>query len=334
MKGHYPCEPALAEAAFTAQKSTTIVMGSPLTLYAEHAVFAILQKSKSTLTTQRVSRYEVILSIPSLQVVRFTVNPATFFAHPVSDDEQVHDCANYTPEEESKVGEDPIPGSTLLFVDGSSFIDQETGIRHSGAAIVKAEQQRLSDTLQIVSQIPLLSNFSAQAAELVAIIDALQQTEGLQHQPHGTEYVGGSVEAAGLGYGSATVIGATYVTKVWRIRRGEQGLPPSDEPTASSRERGLSECRAAIRAEVTVCATHIVGPNQGVVFHFYLLWSGRLNAPLPFERCPRGVQLKRGTAEDGECNLQALDSLRNGTGIHNELITLGTSLPLSVLVWC
>ncbi|KAJ1134948.1 hypothetical protein NDU88_001394 [Pleurodeles waltl] len=103
MKGHYPCEQALATAAFAVQKSTTIVMGSPLTVYVEHAVFTIFQKSKSTQPTQRVSGYEVILSIPSLQVVRcHTVNPATFFAHPVSDDEQVHDCATYTPEEASK----------------------------------------------------------------------------------------------------------------------------------------------------------------------------------------------------------------------------------------
>ncbi|KAJ1125406.1 hypothetical protein NDU88_003838 [Pleurodeles waltl] len=181
MKGHYPCEQVLAAAAFAVQKSATIVMGSPLTLYVEHAVFAILQKSKSTLTTQRVSGYEVILSIPSLQVVRcHTVNPATFFAHPVSEDEQVHDCATYTPEEESEIREDPIPGSMLLFVDGSSFIDQETGIRHSGAAVVRAEQQGSSDTLQIVSQIPLPSHFSAQAAELVAMIEALQHAEGLE----------------------------------------------------------------------------------------------------------------------------------------------------------
>ncbi|KAJ1097615.1 hypothetical protein NDU88_002732 [Pleurodeles waltl] len=181
MKGHYPCEQALATAAFAVQKSTTIVMGSPLALYVEHAVFAILQKSKSTLTTQRASGYEVILSIPSLQVVRcHTVNPATFFAHPVSEDEQVHECATYTPEKESEIGEDPIPGSMLLFVDGSSFIDQETGIRHSGAAVVKAEQQGSSDTLQIVRQIPLPSHFSAQAAELVAMIEALQHADGLE----------------------------------------------------------------------------------------------------------------------------------------------------------
>ncbi|KAJ1139716.1 hypothetical protein NDU88_006083 [Pleurodeles waltl] len=137
MKGQYPCGEALATAAFAVQKSTTIVMGSSLTLYVQHAVFAILQRGKRTLTTQKV-----ILSLPSLQVVRCQpVNPVTFFAHPVTDDEQVHDCANYVPEEESKVGEDPIPGSMLLFVDGSSFMDQETVIRPSGAAVVRAEQK-------------------------------------------------------------------------------------------------------------------------------------------------------------------------------------------------
>ncbi|KAJ1082288.1 hypothetical protein NDU88_002456 [Pleurodeles waltl] len=178
MKGHYPCEQALA---FAVEKSASKVIGTPITLYIEHAVSTILQKSKSTLTTQRVSEYEVILAMPSLQVVRcHTVNRTTFFAHPISDDEQVHDCANYTPEEESKVREDPISGSTLLFVDGSSFIDQETGIRHSGAAVVRAMQQGSSDTLHIVGQIPLPSHFSAQAAELEDIIEALQQAEGLE----------------------------------------------------------------------------------------------------------------------------------------------------------
>lgn len=39
MKGHYPCEQALAAAAFAVEKSTPLVMGCPLTLYTEHAVF-------------------------------------------------------------------------------------------------------------------------------------------------------------------------------------------------------------------------------------------------------------------------------------------------------
>ncbi|KAJ1140398.1 hypothetical protein NDU88_006751 [Pleurodeles waltl] len=194
MKGHYPCEQALATAAFAVHKSTTIVMGSPLTLYVEHAVFAILQRSKSTLTTQRVSGYEVILSLPSLQVVRFhTAIPATFFAHPVTADEQVHDCANYVPEEENKVGEDTVPGSILLFVDGSCFIEQETGIIFSGAAVVRAEQQGSSDTLQIVSNILLPSHFSAQAAELVAIFKVLQYAAIYSNSAYGKTTVHSSI---------------------------------------------------------------------------------------------------------------------------------------------
>ncbi|XP_078533692.1 uncharacterized protein LOC144819836 [Lissotriton helveticus] len=176
MKGHYPCEQALSTAAFAVEKSTPIVMGSPLTLYTEHAVFAIIQKAKTTLTTQRVSGYEVILSLPSLKVVKcHTVNPATFFAHPIATaDDDTHDCATYCPDESGTAKEDPLPDSIIYFVDGSSTIDQETGIRHTGAAVVRAQQNNSSDSLDIVQQITLPPHYSAQAAELVALIAALK----------------------------------------------------------------------------------------------------------------------------------------------------------------
>lgn len=63
--------------------------------------FSIIQKAKTTLTTQKVSGYEVILSLPSLKVVKcHTVNPATLFAHPIATaDDDPHDCATYSPDE-------------------------------------------------------------------------------------------------------------------------------------------------------------------------------------------------------------------------------------------
>ncbi|KAJ1126249.1 hypothetical protein NDU88_004657 [Pleurodeles waltl] len=173
MKAHYPCEQVLARAAFAPQTYTTIVMGSPLTPYLDRAVFAILQKAKGTLTTQRAFNYEIILSLLWLQDMHCqTVNPATFFVHPVTDSEQMHNCGTNIPDDVNTVGEDPIPGRILLFVDGSSFIDQKTGIRYSGAAVVTAEQQDSSDKSHIVSQMSLPSRFSAQAAELIAFIEA------------------------------------------------------------------------------------------------------------------------------------------------------------------
>ncbi|KAJ1175211.1 hypothetical protein NDU88_000502 [Pleurodeles waltl] len=54
MKGHYPCEQALATAAFAVQKSTTIAMGSPLTLYVEHAALRNMPGSDHHLTPHQI----------------------------------------------------------------------------------------------------------------------------------------------------------------------------------------------------------------------------------------------------------------------------------------
>ena len=69
MQVHFPCEQALGATAFVVDKSTSIVMGAPLTLYTEHVVFAIIQKGKGTLTTHRVSGYELMLFRPALNIV-------------------------------------------------------------------------------------------------------------------------------------------------------------------------------------------------------------------------------------------------------------------------
>ncbi|KAJ1089715.1 hypothetical protein NDU88_002860 [Pleurodeles waltl] len=142
MKGHYTREQALTTAAFPVQKSNPIVIGAPLTLYAEHAVFAIIQNAETTLTTQSVSGYELILSLPSLKIVKcHTVNPATFFAHPVLESEDdVHDCVTKVPNESGLAIVDPIPDSMVCIVDGSSPIAQDTAIRYTGAAVVRAQR--------------------------------------------------------------------------------------------------------------------------------------------------------------------------------------------------
>ncbi|KAJ1198052.1 hypothetical protein NDU88_001896 [Pleurodeles waltl] len=62
MQGHFACEQVLAAEAFAIDKSTFNVMGALLTLCAEHSVFAVIQKSKSTLITQRVPGYKRMLS--------------------------------------------------------------------------------------------------------------------------------------------------------------------------------------------------------------------------------------------------------------------------------
>ena len=97
------------------------------------------------------------------------MNPATFIAHEVQEGEEIHDCATYTPEGISQAEEDPIPESEALFGDGSSMIDQETGIRHTGAAVVAACSHVPREMLQVTGQLALLKHLTAQAAELITL---------------------------------------------------------------------------------------------------------------------------------------------------------------------
>ncbi|KAJ1173047.1 hypothetical protein NDU88_004889 [Pleurodeles waltl] len=176
MQGYFPCEQALAAAV---NKSTSIVMGAPLTLYAEHPEFTVIQKSKSTLTTQQVSRYKLMLSRPLFKIVWYhLVNPATFLVHEVKKGEETHNGAIYTPEGICQAEDDPILDSEVLFVNKFSTIDQETGVRHTGAAVVMAHSHAASETLHITAQLTLLSHFSAQTAELTALIEAFTQSSG------------------------------------------------------------------------------------------------------------------------------------------------------------
>ena len=69
-----------------------------------------------------------MLSRPALIIVRcHIVKPATFLAHDVQEGQEVHDCTVHTPDESFQAEEDPIPVNKILFVDGSSVIDQDTG---------------------------------------------------------------------------------------------------------------------------------------------------------------------------------------------------------------
>ena len=133
MQGHLSCKQALAAAAFAVDKHISIVMGALLTLHADHAVFAIIEKRKGTLTTQRASGYGLMLSRPALNIVRcHIVDLATFIAHEVQDGEEVHNCVVHTPNESIQAEEDPIPDTTVMFVDGSSIIHQEKGLGTQG----------------------------------------------------------------------------------------------------------------------------------------------------------------------------------------------------------
>ncbi|KAJ1153147.1 hypothetical protein NDU88_005909 [Pleurodeles waltl] len=171
IQGNFPCEQDLAAAAFSVNKS--FVMGAPLTLYVEHSVFAVIQNSKSTLTKQQVLGYELTPSRPSIKVVQcHLLNPATFLAHKVQDGKETNDSMTH-PEGISQAVEDPIRESEALLFNGTSMINQGTGVRHTGVAVVMASSHMSREKLQDTAQLTLLSHYSAQVAELTALIEVL-----------------------------------------------------------------------------------------------------------------------------------------------------------------
>ncbi|KAJ1097481.1 hypothetical protein NDU88_002599 [Pleurodeles waltl] len=87
---------------------------------------------------------------------------------------------NTHPKGISQEEEDPVLDSEALFINSSSMIDQETGVRHTGAALAMSCSHAPSEKLQVAAQLALLGHMSAQAAELTAhtakdsIIEELQ----------------------------------------------------------------------------------------------------------------------------------------------------------------
>ncbi|XP_069486192.1 ribonuclease HI-like [Ambystoma mexicanum] len=89
---------------------------------------------------------------------------------------QEHDGATYEGEGDDipKVSENALQEGETYFIDGSSSINPETGEKHVGMAIVWMEE----DSYETIVQKRLPSHYSAQAAELTALIEALHTAKG------------------------------------------------------------------------------------------------------------------------------------------------------------
>ncbi|XP_060126935.1 uncharacterized protein LOC132591616 [Zootoca vivipara] len=146
-KGTVNCLRAIAATAALLEKAQETVLGHEITIHVPHAV--------SVLLTMKVT----------------SLNPATLLPLP-DDGTPHHDCAQIVRQAE-KPREDldhlPLPNPDLiLYTDGSSRIID--GERKSGYAVV-------SD-FEIIEANPINPQYSAQAAELVALIRACEISEG------------------------------------------------------------------------------------------------------------------------------------------------------------
>ena len=150
-------------------------MGHPTILYTSHQIHALLNSPRFVLKQARKTGYEVVLSVPELNIQRCnTVNPATRMMIPI--DGTPHDClwaTNTFLKPREDMHNQPITADFTLFVDGSCFRDA-TG-NHAGYAII---QLLPDDTFTTVQMIKLAQPCSAQLAEINALTAACKLARG------------------------------------------------------------------------------------------------------------------------------------------------------------
>ncbi len=134
------------------------------------AVSMILQEQRTShLSTARWLRYHtILLDMPNVTVKRCTtLNPATLL--PTEQDGEEHHCCLSVLEQVCTPRPDlldtPLENcDNVLFVDGSASKDPQTGLNKVGFAV--------TTEFEVVKAGKLPSNYSAQAAELVALTEA------------------------------------------------------------------------------------------------------------------------------------------------------------------
>ncbi|RMC09780.1 hypothetical protein DUI87_13567 [Hirundo rustica rustica] len=144
-----------------------------MTVLVSHTMSAVLEaKGGHWLSPQRFQKYQAILvEQDDVEiVVTNIVNPASFLS--VSMGEPViHDCletieATYSSRPDLK--DTPLEDADTWFTDGSSYV--VSGRRHAGYAVTTSKG--------VIESGPLPTNTSAQKAEIIALIRALELAKG------------------------------------------------------------------------------------------------------------------------------------------------------------
>ncbi len=170
------CLRAVAAAEKAVMASREFVGYSDLTLFVPHAVSMILQEQKTShLSTARWLRYNTILLDKLNVTVKCctTLNPSTLL--PTEEDGEEHHCGLTALEQvctpRLDLSDVPLKNcENVLFVDGSAFRDPQTGQNKVGYAV--------TTEFEVVASGSLPSNYSAQAAKLVALTEACKLMAG------------------------------------------------------------------------------------------------------------------------------------------------------------
>ncbi|XP_044860997.1 uncharacterized protein LOC123363738 [Mauremys mutica] len=177
-KGWPACLRAVAATALLVQEAEKLTLGGDTEVVVPHGVPQILGTGagEKHLNPSRHTRYEVgLLLAPNLTFKTVSsLNPATLLPDPQASSEAgpIHDCIEVLQQEtkpRSDLSDLPWPNPDVEgYVDGSSYV--VNGKRFTGAAVVIKDKG--------IHKFKLSPNLSAQAAELVALIEALRLGAG------------------------------------------------------------------------------------------------------------------------------------------------------------
>ncbi|RMC18221.1 hypothetical protein DUI87_05102 [Hirundo rustica rustica] len=174
-KGWPGCLRAVAAVAINIQEAHKFTLGQKMTVLVSHTMSAVLEaKGGHWLSPQRFLKYQAILveqDDVEIVVTNFVVtNPASFLSGSMGEP-VIHDCletigATYSsrPDLKDTLFED----AETRFTDGSSYVI--SGRRHAGYAVTTSKE--------VIESGPLPSNTSAQKAEIIALIRALELAKG------------------------------------------------------------------------------------------------------------------------------------------------------------
>ncbi|RMC21271.1 hypothetical protein DUI87_02132 [Hirundo rustica rustica] len=164
-----------------------------MTVLVSHTMSAVLEaKGGHWLSPQRFLKYQAILvEQDDVEiVVTNIVNPASFLSRSIGEP-VIHDCletieATYSSHPDLK--DTPLEDAETWFTDGSSYVI--SGRRHAGYAVTTSRE--------VIESGPLPTNTSAQKAEIIALIRALELAKGKEINIYtDSKYAFGVVHAHG-----------------------------------------------------------------------------------------------------------------------------------------
>ncbi|RMC20318.1 hypothetical protein DUI87_01167 [Hirundo rustica rustica] len=172
-KGWPGCLRAVAAVAINIQEARKFTLGQKMTVLVSHTMSAVLEaKGGHWLSPQRFLKYQAILveQDDAEIVVTNIVNPASFLSGSTGEP-VIHDCletieATYSSLPDLK--DTPLEDADTWFTDGSSYVI--SGRRHAGYAVTTSRE--------VIESGPLPTNTSAQKAEIIALIQALELAKG------------------------------------------------------------------------------------------------------------------------------------------------------------